>query len=343
MGRSFTGWATEVVSTAGSAGSTGCAPDLSLDVSMPLRSLFRPVLLLAVLAGLTLAAHAQSDAPPLPLELEILGSGGPGAVGRAASSHVLRLDGVPRILVDAGPGAFARAGEAHIPLARIRTLLLTHLHADHAGDLPGLLKAAAVSGRGPIPVRIFGPGGRDPYPATGRFVELLFGAGGAFAYLPDFSAPLKLTVSELSPPESAPITVFDEDGLRITAVRGHHGEAPAVAYRIDYRGRSIVFSGDMDEAGLPALVALAQDADLLVFNSVVLDPPDSPAVLYTLHSPPAAIGRAAAEARVGRLLLAHIVPAVETHSEAVLDSIRQHFKGPVEVAHDLQRLTPGAP
>ena len=126
----------------------GYAPELPLDTPMPLRSLIRPVLLLAALAGLTPAAHAQSDAPPPPLELQVLGSGGPGAVGRAASSHVLRLDGVPRILVDAGPGAFARAGEGHVPLARIRTLLLTHLHADHAGDLPGLLKAAAVSGRG---------------------------------------------------------------------------------------------------------------------------------------------------------------------------------------------------
>ena len=41
-----------------------------------------------------------------PLEVLVLGSGGPRALGRACTSYVVLVDRVPRILVDAGPGAF---------------------------------------------------------------------------------------------------------------------------------------------------------------------------------------------------------------------------------------------
>jgi beta-lactamase superfamily II metal-dependent hydrolase len=91
---------------------------------------------------------AQAAAPPL--ELVVLGSGGPGATGRAASSYLVLVDGTPRILVDAGSGAFARLGEAKLSLANVDIVLLTHLHIDHAGELPGLFKARAVSSSNPI-------------------------------------------------------------------------------------------------------------------------------------------------------------------------------------------------
>ena len=100
----------------------------------------------------------------------------------------------------------------------------------------------------------------------------------------------------------------------------------------------MAFSGDIDAAGLPALRRLAKNVDLLVFNSVVLDAPASPPHLYELHSPPKAIGEVAAEARAGRLLLAHISPAVESQKKAVLASIRRSYKGKVLFAQDGLRL-----
>lgn len=56
------------------------------------------------------------------------------------------VDGVPRILVDAGPVSFARLGEGRLSLAKVDIVPLTHLHVDHASELPGLLKAR------PLPV-----------------------------------------------------------------------------------------------------------------------------------------------------------------------------------------------
>src|SRR5262249_38215081 len=152
---------------------------------------------------------------------------------------------------------------------------------------------------------------------------------GAFAYVRDFAAPISLHAHDISARvQSNPtaLVIFNEGGLVVRAVAGHHGDAPAVIYRIDYAGRSITFSGDIDAKGLPGLRSIATGSDLLVFNSVVLDPPDSPAILYTLHTPPRAIGELARDASVHSLLLSHISPDVEENQRAVLESIRSSYR-----------------
>jgi ribonuclease BN (tRNA processing enzyme) len=279
----------------------------------------------------------------------VLGSGGPGALGRAASCYLVLIDGTARILVDAGPGAFARLGEAKLSLSDTDIVLLTHLHIDHAGELPGLFKARAVSGGGPIVFNVWGPAGTGQpregayFPSTSRFLELLFGANDAFAYLRDFAAPISLHAHDIPAKlQSNPVpeVVFKKDGLVIRALAGHHGDAPAVIYRIDYAGKSITFSGDIDAKGLPGLRTIAKGSDLLVFNSVVLDPPGSPAILYTLHTPPRAIGELARDAGVHSLLLSHISPAVEQNQDAVLNSIKRGYSGPVRLAEDRIRVVP---
>ena len=121
---------------------------------------------LLTIGGAVRHAYAQGDAPSL--EIVVLGSGGPGATGRAASSYLVLLDRVPRILVDAGPGSFARLGEAKLSLEETDIVLLTHLHIDHAGELPGLFKARAVASEGPILFNVWGPSGSAPFPSTSR-------------------------------------------------------------------------------------------------------------------------------------------------------------------------------
>lgn len=310
--------------------------------------IFRRVAMLAMLlCGAASAIQGQPSTARL--ELVVLGSGGPGATGRASSSYLVLLDGIPRILVDAGPGSFARLGEAKLSLEKTDIVLLTHLHIDHAGELPGLFKARAVSGAGAIQFNVWGPDASPKsltganFPSTSRFLQLLFGPDGAFAYLSDFSAPMTIAPHDI-PAElvanAQPHEILRQGALVINAIAGHHGDAPAVIYRIDYAGRSITFSGDIDAAGLANLRRIASRSDLLVFNSVVLDPPASPAVLYTLHTPPAAIGELADAAGVHRLLLSHLSPSTEESREAVFNSIRNRYTGPMSQAVDGMRLRP---
>jgi ribonuclease BN (tRNA processing enzyme) len=227
-------------------------------------------------------------------------------------------------------------------------VLLTHLHIDHVGEIPGLFKARAVSGSGPITFNVWGPAGSPGhgeaayFPGTTEFLQLLFGAKGAFAYLNDFAAPITLHAHDLAAPaaNAVPQAIYREGDLIVSAVAGHHGDAPSVIYRIDHAGKSVTFSGDIDAVGLPALRKIAHGTELLVFNSVVLDPPASPSILYTLHTPPHAIGELAQIAGVHALLLSHLSPAVDAANGAVLESIRRSYAGSVSFAQDGMRVKP---
>src|SRR5277367_6506278 len=155
-----------------------------------------------------------AKAAPAPLEVVVLGSGGPRPFGRGGSSYIVDVEGTPRILMDAGPGAFVRIGELGLDLSNVDTVLLTHLHIDHAGDLPAFFNARALTADGPITYKIFGPDGAGLFPKTSRFVDLLVGEGGAFAYQKTFGADETFAVRDLGISLDSPrTTIVDESGL----------------------------------------------------------------------------------------------------------------------------------
>jgi ribonuclease BN (tRNA processing enzyme) len=295
---------------------------------------------LAFVALLPACGWAAAAKPTL--EVVVLGSGGPRAFGRAGSGYVVVVDGTPRILVDAGPGAFLRIGELQLDVEKVDTILLTHLHIDHSSDLPAFLNDRALTSDGPIEYRIFGPDGGGLFPKTSRFIDLLVGDGNAFAYQKTFGARETFSVRDLAVSLNSPLTkIVDENGLVIEEIATHHGDCPSVAYRISYKGETVVFSGDMDASALGNLVRLAKNADLLIFNCAVLDSPDSPPQLYELHTPPKKIGQAARDSGVKSLLLSHIAPDVEGEQDAVRKSIRASYGGPVAFAADKMRVVVG--
>lgn len=272
------------------------------------------------------------------LDLVVLGSGGPRSAGRAASSFLFAVDGVPRYLVDAGPGAFLRLGQTEVSTEALDTILLTHLHIDHAGDVPALVKSRDLFGDRPIGFRIFGPVARGPYPSTSAFVDRLFGAEGAYAYLPSFRNVLRLRATDLPiDADAPPRTIIEDPGVVVSAVAVDHGDVPAVAYRIEHAGRAVVVSGDL--ASKRARIAeLAEGADVLVYDTAVLDPPGSPENLYELHTPPRRIGEIAARAGVKHLILAHVPPAVDAHRREVLASVARSYRGDARFAADCMHI-----
>jgi ribonuclease BN (tRNA processing enzyme) len=273
-----------------------------------------------------------------PFELVVLGSGGPRGFGRAASSYLLLLGGKARILVDVGPGAFVRLGELGVDFKDVDTLLLTHLHIDHTGDVPGFVKSRDLTFDEPLTFRFFGPAGGGDYPSTTTFIDRLFGEHGAYAYLPKFRNELRFSVADLPIQPVAPIhEVLRERDLRVTSIAVDHDDVPAVAFRIDYAGHALVVSGDLASKN-DNLAKLAAGADLLVYDTAVVDPPGSPKKLYDLHTPPHRIGEIAAAARVKSLLLSHIPPMVEESEEPVLRSVKESYGGRVAFAADCMRI-----
>jgi ribonuclease BN (tRNA processing enzyme) len=127
--------------------------------------------------------------------------------------------------------------------------------------------------------------------------------------------------------------VLREGDLRVTSIAVDHGDAPAVAYRIEHAGRAAVFSGDLASKN-GNLARLAANADLLIYDTSVLDPPGSEKPLYDRHTPPRRIGEVARAAHVKTLLLSHIPPGVDRARDEVLRSVREAYAGDVRFAED---------
>ena len=78
------------------------------------------------------------------LSVMVLGSGGPMATasGRASAGYMIFTDGnpSPRIIMDVGGGTYQRIAESGTNIADVEMILLSHLHADHTGDLTPVIK-----------------------------------------------------------------------------------------------------------------------------------------------------------------------------------------------------------
>jgi len=123
----------------------------------------------------------------------------------------------------------------------------------------------------------------------------------------------------------------------VSSIAVDHDDVPAVAFRIELAGHAIVVSGDLASKN-DNLARLAMGADLLVYDTTVVDPPGSPKILYELHTAPHRIGDVAAAAHVKSLLLSHLSPAVERAQADVLRSVRASFAGETRFAEDCQRI-----
>jgi len=172
-------------------------------------------------------------------------------------------------LVDIGRGAWNRLALLRVDGSRIGGLLLTHFHSDHIGGLGELDLNTWVAGR-PDPLRVFGP------PGVERVV-----AGFEEAYALDAGYRVAHHGAELLPPAVGrleprvvrgpagggdPEVVVEEGDLTITAFAVDHSPVrPAYGYRFDYRGRSVVVSGDTVKTA--SLVEAARGADVLVHEA----------------------------------------------------------------------------
>jgi hypothetical protein len=70
------------------------------------------------------------------------------------------------------------------------------------------------------------------YPGTTRFAELLFGHCGAWSYVKTFGAPVDVDARDLPIDlASGPSEILKTaDGIRVSTVATHHGDAPAELY-----------------------------------------------------------------------------------------------------------------
>jgi len=275
----------------------------------------------------------------IPVGLQVLGSGGPELDDqRASSGYLVWHNGKAQVLIDLGPGSLLRYEQSGARFEDLEVILLTHLHVDHSGDLPALLKGSYFTTR-TTELPLYGPTGNARFPATREFVQELFGSqGGAFRYLGDYltgEESFRLSAHDVNASGTQPVTVLNDKRFRLTAIPVHHGPVPALAWRVDLAGRSVVISGDMN-GDLHTLEVLAKGADLLVADHAI--PEGATGVARALHMPPSVIGKIAAATKVKHLLLSHRMNRTLGREQESLQFVRQHYRGPVDFANDGQCL-----
>jgi ribonuclease BN (tRNA processing enzyme) len=294
-----------------------------------------------VLILATWLPHAAAAQCPGKVALQVLGSGGPIADdGRASSGYLLWLNGQARLLVDTGGGVFLRFGETQAQIEDLDAIVLTHLHTDHAADLPALIKSAYFSARHRT-LPIFGPTGAPRWPRTSEFIGGLFGSEhGVFRYLDGFldgSDGFRLEPHDIDADRREPVTLIDNEHFRLRAVGVHHGPVPALGLVIETHGKRIALSGDQNDDN-PAFTQLAQDADLLFMDHAI--PQNTGPVERNLHATPQHIGAMAAQAGIKHLVLSHLMARSLDKLDQSKALIRASYDGPLSVAEDLACYTP---
>ena len=263
--------------------------------------------------------------------VQILGSGGPNTVGeRASASYLLWVGGQAKLLVDTGGGAYLRLGQSHAKLSDLALVAISHLHPDHVSDLPAILWTSGQRRSEPLP--IVGPSGNDVAPAFPIFLNRLFDEKtGAFqvlgAALGGTGNSVRLNVGAVDVTTPEPVKVFDGQGLTVTAFGIPHANLPTLAYRVQVGGVSVVFSSDQNGTK-PDFVTFAKGANALIMHLAI-----APGATSPLHAAPAVVGRIAADAGVGRLILSHIG---QFPLDPAIADVKKAYAGPLTIGADLQ-------
>jgi ribonuclease Z len=265
----------------------------------------------------------------------LLGTGAPPpALDRFGPSTLVET-GRDKFIFDTGRGAMQRLHQLGIPFADITGIFLTHLHSDHVVGFVDLWLTGWIGrpwGMRQTPLKVWGPTG------TQQMTEHLPKA---------FHVDIRVRSHNYSPQgvelEADGINegmVYDHNGVRIFAFEVDHGgeELASFGYRVHYRGRSVVLSGDTTFN--ENLIRYAEGADLLVHEVTAASgaAAENEAQLKRIranHTTPDQAGIVFSRAQPKLAVYNHLLLFGGARAEALIPATRAYYSGPLMVGEDL--------
>ncbi len=270
------------------------------------------------------ALKARMGQPPVTYEslrVVVCGSASPlGTDPNRAQACIAVVTPEHFLLFDVGARSPLRIAQARLPMNRLDGVFLTHFHSDHIAALPDVNLTSWVQGR-KSSLKVYGPEGInrviDGFNEAYALDRLYRTEHHGEALLPRAAGPMQ---AESFVPGAI---AYQDPLITVTSFAVDHAPiAPAVGYRVDYRGRSVVISGDTNAS--ESLFLAAEGADLLLHDALsrtLLDGmiaaaqasnvPVMPTIMTDVidyHADSLSIEARARDAGVRQLAFYHLVP-----------------------------------
>jgi ribonuclease Z len=293
----------------------------------------------------TRLVHKSEELSSDEVRVTVLGSGDPFVkIGQASASILIEVGNEEKdmFFFDIGSGSVANFNGLQLPVTSTTKVFLTHLHADHIGDMPTLIWSTAKAGRRD-PLEVWGPASDNEKYGTAHFTKHL---EEAFAWdtqsmcgHPGQSGAHTVTTEV---PYDKTEVVYERNGVKITSFPVIHLHFGAVGYKLEYAGRSVVFSGDTRPC--TTLVEAAKGADLLIHEtfpsaSVYAKKASVPVefaekIVNGVHTSPAMAGKVFKLAGPRMSVMWHFAVDHETIGPAFAE-MQEQYDGPATIAQDL--------
>ena len=281
--------------------------------------------------------------------VHILGGGTPTPTpSRFGSSYVFQFD-KNQLMIDCGPAATQKLVNAGFWPTEIDYLFITHHHFDHDADLPCFLLCRWDQSIGKENrLQIYGP------TLTEKITEGIIGEDGLFAH--DWKARVNHPLSQRihvnrggklprKPPivfskDIGPGEVIEKDDFKVTTALAEHVQPylDSLAYRIDTKEGSVVFTGDTQPCD--SVIELSKGADALV--CMCWDDQEVMDSTGEMQGQCGTVGAAemAQKSGVRKLILSHVGPNLsqESVTEKAISDVGAGFDGEVVVAKELMQI-----
>ena len=302
------------------------------------------ITLMGILVLPNIPARAAQDT----IKVTLLGTGTPQLNPRRNGNSTLIEAGGQVIMFDAGRNAMFQAKQAGTNLRKINNVFLTHYHSDHVNGLSDVWMMGYLGfAMRKEPLKIWGPAGVK---------QLTDGLTMAFA------ADVKIRTEQfggnrkpgmtLVPKLVKPGVVNNVNGVKITAFEVDHIEArPALGYRIEYKGRTVVLSGDTIFS--ENLIKNSMGVDLLI-HQIGYAPPNAMKKnklvrrIIGHHTQPHQVAQVLNAAKPKMAVISHIVvfkmkgaDLSPQGEEAMMRALRESYQGPVLLGQDLMAFEVG--
>jgi len=288
------------------------------------------------------------------LHVGLCGAGSPFPDDKRSGPCTVIVAGKRMFVFDSGSGSARNISRMRLNAGQIEALFFTHYHSDHIDGLGELMLQRWIQRTAKEPLPVHGPAGLDKV-LQGFNDAYTLDKGYRTAHHGEAVAPRegfggKALMFEL-PPDTGRKVLVSEPDLEIVAFAVEHAPvSPAVGYRIRYKDRSVVLSGDTKKTA--SVAREAKGVDLLVHEAL------SPVLLSMLeqgfigagrkslskimhdvldyHTTPEEAAEIAQGAGVKALVLNHIVPPLPSSGldPVFLERAGQIYGGPLRIGAD---------